>query len=117
MSKGKVGSSETPKVRHPLCVAGFTGSNHELGRAIGQMRYDQIVTILEGLSDELARQAKGDHERKRYQLSGNLTMLVGEVKRLAERFTKLFRICRPYMLHELDPTMRSKQDKRKPHQG
>jgi hypothetical protein len=93
---------------HPISVSGFTGTNHELGQAIGRMRYDQVVEVLEGLKVEVSRQGVSDHKLRRYCLSGHLMMLDSDIKKVIEKFQKIFMVCRPFMTNELKKSQKSK---------
>ena len=90
---------------HPVSAPGFSTDNYALGVLIGRMRYDKILDVLEGLKFEIDSQAKKDHERKRYQLSGHLTLLTGEIMKVIISLERIFKLCKPYLLHE----MRSKK--------
>lgn len=96
---------------HPVSVPGFSTDNFALGVLIGRMRYDKILDVLEGLKFEIESQAKKDHERKRYQLSGHLTLLTGEIMKVIVSLEKIFKLCKPYLLHE---TKEEKTDKPAP---
>lgn len=87
---------------HPTRVPGCNYSNHELGHRIGEMRYDAILEVLEGLENEMQRQQKSDYKRGRKQLARFLSEAVGNTKRLRNSFDKIFRLSRPYMQHEFD---------------
>ncbi len=100
-----------PKI-HPVSVPGFGGSNHELGAAIGKMRYDQIVSVLEGLRSEIQVQAEKDGARKRYQLMANLMMMPALIGKLIDAFEKVFWICEPHMKDELEKVPARKAQKR-----
>ncbi len=90
---------------HPTSVPGFSTDNFALGVLIGRMRYDKILDVLEGLKSEIDSQAKKDHGRKRYQLSGHLTLLKGEIMKVIASLEKIFKLCKPY----LQPEMESKK--------
>ncbi len=86
---------------HPTSVPGFSTDNFALGVLIGRMRYDKILDVLEGLKSEIDSQAKKDHERKRNQLSGHLTLLSGEIMKVIISLEKIFKLCKPYLLSEM----------------
>ncbi len=86
---------------HPVSVPGFSTDNYALGVLIGRMRYDKVLEVLEGLKSEIDAQAKKDHARKRYQLSGSLTLLTGEINKVIVSLEKIFKLCKPYLLHEM----------------
>lgn len=98
---------------HPVSVPGFLGTNNELGQAIGRMRYDQVVLVLEGLRVEISRQAVSDHKLRRFCLSGHLTMLNADIQKVIDKLLKIFTVCRPFMAHEIQEAAKeSKRTKR-----
>jgi hypothetical protein len=96
---------------HPVGVPGFVGTNKELGQAIGRMRYDQAIEVLDGWRAENSRQGKNDHKLHRFCLSGHLTMLDSDFKKLIEKFQKIFAVCRPFMTHEFKKQQERKNKK------
>ena len=65
------------------------------------MRYDKILDALEGLRSEIDSQAKKGSRTKRYQLSGHLTLLTGEIMKVIISLERIFKLCKPHLLHEM----------------
>jgi hypothetical protein len=104
------GRSKTNKDKvHPVGVPGFMGTNNELGQAIGRMRYDQVVEVLEGLKVEVRRQGINDHKLRRFCLSGHLMMLDSDIRKIIEKFQKIFMVCRPFMTNEFKKPQENKK--------
>lgn len=86
---------------HPVSVPGFSADNYALGVLIGRMRYDKILDVLERLKSEMDSQANKDHIKKRYQLSGHLTLLTGEITKVIVSLEKIFKLCKQYLLPKM----------------
>ena len=85
---------------HPTSVPGVGVGNHELGRQIARMRYDQLGNVLSGLSLDLEKQAAADFARGRPQLAKLLRSAKIELDAVGSIVEKMFRLSRPYMEHE-----------------
>lgn len=88
---------------HPIEVPGRAiRSNKTLGKAIGRLRYDQQLVVLEALAEELGRQSKDDSKRGRVKLSALLTRARSEALALKRTFTEILKLCRPHMSREFE---------------
>ena len=94
---------EVSKKIHPVKVPGcHTMTNYELGQKIIGMRYDQVCEVLRGMLDALHEEIKGDAERNRMKLVKCLSNALIYLELVLVYFEKAFRVCRPYMDHELN---------------
>lgn len=87
--------------RHPITVPRWHGTNRALGVAIGRMRYDQVVEVLEGLKIEFETQSEADFGRKRYRLWSHLLLISAPVNALIGAMQKICRICQPHLDREI----------------
>ncbi len=106
----KIESSANRQKIHPTCVPGATYDNSELGRQIGELRFDQLSLVLSGLSAELERQSRSDFKRGRIQLADLLSKAEKSLGELREIVEKMFRLSKPHMEHELLIESADKQD-------
>jgi len=83
--------------KHPRNIEGFEGSLEQLAKSIGNMTYDQTVSFIEKLADDIKRQADADLTRGRKKLASELYATANELYQARDRMDLAWKICEPYM--------------------
>ena len=103
---------EIPKKIHPVKVPRcHTLTNYDLGRKIMGMRYDQVCEVFCGMLDALCEEIDGDTKQGFVKLVKQLSNAYIYVHLALVYIDKAFRVCRPYMSHELDRGKKSPPSK------
>ncbi|MHB1118085.1 MAG: hypothetical protein ACYCZ7_00950 [Minisyncoccota bacterium] len=84
---------------HPTTVCGIEPTK-ELGASLGELRYDLLLEVLQGLHIELLRQRDGDSGRGRIRLAATLNDTADNLARTMSSLEKTVLICRPYIEEE-----------------
>lgn len=80
---------------HPTKVFGLD-ADLELGIALGKLRYDLLLTVLEGLAEELKDQSIKDRTRGRVRLADSLNETHTKVLETISALKKAVSVCKPY---------------------
>lgn len=68
----------------------YAGGFDQLATDLGNLRYDALGEFLQKLSDKIAKDAKADEGRERYQLAHQLAYSAKHIK-------NAWKICEPFM--------------------
>ncbi|EKD23980.1 MAG: hypothetical protein ACD_81C00135G0006 [uncultured bacterium] len=88
--------------KHPVIIEGYDGTFEELGRKVGELRYDKLAEFLLHLENELARQAIADKKRGRPKLANLIEGVELTVKDGKIKTERLFEFCKAFMQEELN---------------
>lgn len=91
--------------RHPNHVVGYRGSHAKLAKAILNMSYDEVASLLKELAAETLRQSQADEKRpsqsdptkKRKKLAKRLSVASKKFLDTKKEFEAAWTICKPYM--------------------
>lgn len=75
-------------------------SGEELGRQIMQMRYDEVLKVLQGMQREAQLQSINDEIRGRHQLAAALKDVHHSFRQVNVWMKEAVQICQPYIDHE-----------------
>lgn len=86
--------------KHPKELVGYEGRLETLAQDIHRMDYNSVRSFYQHAILELQRQSEGDTKRNRLQLAKLLEEATKIVKQLESKFSKIAKLCEPYMEKE-----------------
>ncbi len=86
--------------KHPTNILKYEGTNKELGKDIARMRYDEMLEVLIGITEDIKRQQEADEERGRIKLSDSLKDFHKKLLDAIESGQNVWEICKPFMKDE-----------------
>ena len=84
---------------HPTTIGGLDATK-KLGEMLGELRYDLLVEVLQGLHNELIRQRDSDGGKGRARLASILDEAAGQLEGTMDSLDKAVSICQHYIDEE-----------------